>query len=61
MFRKKSFKCQGGWCGGVGLGVGVMRRLFSSGADGGTAALPAGICIIKTLPTFSLSFRSCGL
>ena len=37
-----------GWCGGVGLGVGVMRRLFSSGADGGTAALPTGICIIKT-------------
>ena len=59
MFRKVSFKCQGG--GVLGWGVGVRRRLFRTGADGGTAALPAGICIIKTLPTFSLSFRSCGL
>ena len=32
----------------VGWSVGVRRRLFRSGADGGTAALPAGICIIKT-------------
>ena len=45
MFRKISYKCQG-W---KWWGVGVRRRLFSSsGADGGTAALPAGICIIKT-------------
>ena len=59
MFRKISYKCQG-W---KWWGVGVRRRLFRTGADGGTAALPlpAGICIIKTLPTFSLSFRSCGL